>query len=170
VWHCERSCKSTVRQQEQGCIGSSNCKRSQSRREVQGCKRTSEQVAGGTAELLLLSSHPQHLPSAIAAAVSCNTWYAQLPCAGAGPREAVWRRRQLHLVHAAVLQPLPPNHGHLLQQPVLDRLLAGLQSRKQGVGAGLVYTAVENACMLLGPYGTRCCDIPAPTAYSHQQI
>ena len=130
--------KSTVQQQEQGCIGSSNCKRSQSRREVQGCKRTSEQVAGGTAELLFLSSHPQHLPSAIAAAVSCNTWYAQLPCAGAGPREAVWRRRQLHLVHAAVLQPLPPNHGHLLQQPVLDRLLAGLQSRKQGVGAGLV--------------------------------
>ena len=31
-------------------------------------------------------------------------------------------------------------------------------------------TAVENACMLLGPYGTRCCYIPAPTAYSRQQL
>ena len=117
-----------MQQQEQGCMGSSNSKSSQSGTGKAANKRMDN--SGGDDRmhfwLLLLASHPQHLPSAIAAAVPCNTWYAQLPCTGAGPREAVWRRRQLHLVHAAVFQPLPSNHGHLLQQPVLDRLLAGL--------------------------------------------
>ena len=101
-----------------------------------GCKTGMGAVlqAGQAAPLLRPLAARHQLSSAagaavaVAVAVVCGVhMYRQLCRAGAAGEEAVGRAAELHLVHAAALEPVPTNHGDLAQQLVLGAALPHLR-------------------------------------------